>query len=289
MEHTVELEPQTAGVPSTTGPEPVPQVVGGTTEPNYRFPWVVEVQGTLTGKGVLISPTWVLTAAHNVDTVGAATVSYRRTDPAGRRTEGKQVSFSIARHPNYVRGKADHDVALIKLPQPFPADPYLQPATLPTAPGTRGQAGLVASFKHGTSPLPAGQLAVLRGSITLDGGSYFEARSATASRCPGDSGSGFIVSTGDSPVVVGIAVQGTVQDCTQVNLPFQSVDVFKHLDWILPTSRVQVFDRSGEYRTPPAASAPTAAVVRGLGVSNIAYRDASGRLHELWRDARGAP
>ena len=47
------------------------------------------------------------------------------------------------------------------------------------------------------------------------------------------------------------------------------------------------FRRSGEYTTPPAASAPTACVIPGLGVHNIAYRDGDGRLHELWRDTAG--
>ena len=47
-------------------------------------------------------------------------------------------------------------------------------------------------------------------------------------------------------------------------------------------------DRSAEFGTPPAAGPPTACVIPGLGVHNIAYRDTSGRLHELWRDAQGA-
>jgi hypothetical protein len=47
-------------------------------------------------------------------------------------------------------------------------------------------------------------------------------------------------------------------------------------------------DRSAEFGTPPAAGAPTACVIPGLGVHNICYRDTSGRLHELWRDAQGA-
>ena len=47
-------------------------------------------------------------------------------------------------------------------------------------------------------------------------------------------------------------------------------------------------DRSAQFGTPPAAGAPTACVIPGLGVHNIAYRDTSGRLHELWRDAQGA-
>ena len=46
-------------------------------------------------------------------------------------------------------------------------------------------------------------------------------------------------------------------------------------------------DRTAEFGAPAAASAPTACVIPGLGVHNIAYRDTSGRLHELWRDANG--
>ncbi len=45
--------------------------------------------------------------------------------------------------------------------------------------------------------------------------------------------------------------------------------------------------RSAEYGTPAAAGAPTSCVIPGTGGSNIAYRDTSGRLHELWRDANG--
>jgi hypothetical protein len=48
-----------------------------------------------------------------------------------------------------------------------------------------------------------------------------------------------------------------------------------------------VVDRSAEFGTPPAAGVPTACVIPGLGVSNINYRDTSGDLHELWRDAQG--
>jgi hypothetical protein len=48
-----------------------------------------------------------------------------------------------------------------------------------------------------------------------------------------------------------------------------------------------VVDRSGQYGTPAAAAPPTVCVVPGLGVHDIAYRDTSGHLHELWRDAQG--
>jgi kumamolisin len=47
-------------------------------------------------------------------------------------------------------------------------------------------------------------------------------------------------------------------------------------------------DRSVRYYgTPDAAAPPTACVVPGLGVHDIAYCDTSGDLHDLWRDAQG--
>ena len=68
------------------------QVVGGTIEADFQFPWVIDVSGTLTGKGVLIAPTWVLTAAHVVETsFGGVRVSYSRTDPnTGKVSGGNQ-------------------------------------------------------------------------------------------------------------------------------------------------------------------------------------------------------
>ena len=214
-----------------------PSVVGGTIEPDHKFPWVVNVQGTLTGKGVLIAPTWVLTAAHLVETsFGGVRVSYSRTDSAGKATRGDQATppGSVVLHPGYKTGVADFDLALVRLPRPFPPDPLLQPAALPTSPGAVGQAGTIASFSH-TVNLPAGQVAVLRGPIILGGGTTFIGRSQTASLCPGDSGSGFVTFNGSVPVVTGIASQGVVQDCTVVNKEFTAVDVFKHLGWIRST------------------------------------------------------
>jgi hypothetical protein len=213
-------------------------VVGGTIEPDYQFPWVVNVSGTLTGKGVLIAPTWVLTAAHNVETsFGGARVSYTRTDPnTGRATSGSQTTAagSVLLHPDYVTGNPNFDLALVRLPAAFAPDPFLQTAALPTAAAAVGQSGTIASISH-TATLPPGHVAVLRAPVLLIGGTTFIARSPTASLCPGDSGSGFIASNGDVNVVVGIASQAAVGDCTKPNIEFTAVDVFKHLAWIRST------------------------------------------------------
>ena len=216
-------------------------VVGGTFERDFMFPWVVDVSGTLTGKGVLVAPNWVLTAAHNVETsFGGTTMSYRRTDPnTGKVTGGSQTTAagSVRLHPSYVTGSPDFDLAMVRLPAPFPPDPFLQPAALPTAAAVPGQTGAVASISH-TGSLPAGHVAVWRGPVTLVGGMTFIAQSPTASLCPGDSGSGFVTAAGGANVVTGIASQTHVGDCKTPNIEFTAVDVFKHLDWIKATAGI---------------------------------------------------
>jgi hypothetical protein len=235
---------------------PVRPVVLGTSEPNYKFPWVVTVSGTgaLTGKGVLIAPTWVLTAAHLFSTFRSARVSYTRTDPVtGVSTNGEQqtAAGSVFIHPDYVVGQPYADLALVRLPTPFAADPYLQPAQLPTAAAAVGQEGTVAGNSH-TGPLPPGHVAVLRAPILLAGGRTFIARSPKASLCPGDSGSGFVTKSGDLNVVTGIAAQGTVSDCATPNLEFEAVDVFQHLSWIQETSGVGIHYNAEIYATDGA-------------------------------------
>lgn len=48
-----------------------------------------------------------------------------------------------------------------------------------------------------------------------------------------------------------------------------------------------LYDRTGQYGAPKAASDPTGLWVPASGVQNYGYRDGSGHLRELWRDASG--
>ena len=229
------------------------QVVGGTIEADFQFPWVIDVSGTLTGKGVLIAPTWVLTAAHVVETsFSGVRVSYSRTDPkTGKVSAGNQTTAagSVKLHPDYKTGSPYADLALVRLSSPFASDPFLQTAALPAALAAVGQAGTIASISH-TETLPPGKVAVWRGPIILNGGTTFIAKSPTASLCPGDSGSGFISSIGGANVVAGIASQANANDCTRPNIEFTAVDVYQHLDWIrtvtgLFTAQFYTTDGSG--------------------------------------------
>jgi hypothetical protein len=95
-----------------------------------------------------------------------------------------------------------------------------------------------------------------------------------------------VVQAGGRNVVLGVAVNTpTSNKCTEAGWEFEAMSVHAYADWI--RSYTALMDRSAEYETPPAASPPTAVVIPGLGVHNIAYRDTSGQLHELWRDALG--
>ncbi|CAG0935832.1 hypothetical protein TFLX_04682 [Thermoflexales bacterium] len=73
------------------------------------------------------------------------------------------------------------------------------------------------------------------------------------------------------------------------SLPQHGTDCL--LDHVVePQAWVDRFEElADEVQLPSATGAPTAAVIPGLGVYNIAYRDTSNRLFELWRDAQGVP
>src|SRR5688500_16487280 len=56
------------------------EVIGGADEPDYRYPWVVRVSSAESCGGVLIHPSWVLTARHCVSTFTTPSITFARTD-----------------------------------------------------------------------------------------------------------------------------------------------------------------------------------------------------------------
>jgi hypothetical protein len=237
--------PMTTTTTTTSGPGPLP-VVGGTFEPDYRYPWVVRMNGC---GGVIIDPQWVLTAAHCVTpNIGFGKLTYTRTDPytGAISTETRAASTTVG--PSNNRGVFIHelynpndnyanDIALIKLAQPFTVIPYLQTVGVPRDSRHSGMVGTLASISH-TTVLPAGQVEIFRAPIPPSDYQpkiYVTSTSASASLCPGDSGGGFVTVEYGRATIRGVASQANTTNCMTANGEAVFTDVFTHRAWILKT------------------------------------------------------
>ncbi len=235
------------------------RIVLGAAEPDHQFPWVVNVVGATTGKGVLISPIWVLTTAHVAGPgFTGVRVTYSRTAPNGVSTSGSLETGggSVYVHPDYVPGAPYADLALVRLPAPFEADPYLQPADLPRVPAEVGQQGTVVASGNPSRVSP-GHLTALRSPILGVGGpspfGLLSIRSDVTSLCPRDNGSGFItVREGIVNVVTGIASLAMASDCGRRSQQFDVVDVYQHVGWIRTTTAIGFNDNAFFYKTDGA-------------------------------------
>jgi hypothetical protein len=257
-------------------------IVGGSFEPNYKFPWEVSLNGC---HGVLIDPSWVLTAAHCVPTNGwSRKVSFTRTDPYSGTVKADSRTVTpgygaVFINDGYVLGNGFNnpvnDIALIRLDSPFAVDQNIQTVAIPTTPRVVGTAGAIAGGGSTVLP-PAGDDAVMRTTIPSVNPSTcsppagaFCLSSPTAGVCPGDSGSGFVTVEGGRAVVRGIAsFMNASASCTSVSASdyLAVTDVFSFHDWILKTMGRDDVSLAGSTRVH--WSGHTARGVVGLGCTN---------------------
>jgi hypothetical protein len=214
-------------------------LIGAPTEPNFLDPWVVDlhVSGGLSCRGSLVSSTWVLTAAHCVQTSiynGEMVVSARRTDRAGTNYDKELARVPanpahLFAHPAYDLATISNDVALVKLDQAVPFDELVQPVALPTAGRAVGELGKFVN----ASGVP-GQVAIYTGTISTNSGPTFGIVRSDIAACPGDSGSTFVVNRAGVATAVGVVSSATVIDPCAPG-PRQEVefmDVASYVDWI---------------------------------------------------------
>ncbi|NWV70257.1 ACRO protein, partial [Malurus elegans] len=118
-------------------------VVGGRGAPPGAWPWIVSIQdprkiGTgHTCGGALISPQWVLTAAHcflrarNV-TLWRVLIGATHLTHLGPEVQVRHIKRLLA-HQHYAAASQQNDIALLELDEPVECSDYIQPACVPNA------------------------------------------------------------------------------------------------------------------------------------------------------------
>ncbi|XP_015431006.1 PREDICTED: trypsin-1-like [Dufourea novaeangliae] len=136
-----------------------PRIVGGsnTTIDKYPYQVSIHVRDKLVCGGSLISPDWVLTAAHCIyrETASSLQIRVKSTFNSQGGTVINGIRNAIA-HPMYNTGTLEYDVALIKLPTSIKFDVNAKPIALASR-------GMVVQTSHPEIELRVGSDAVVTG------------------------------------------------------------------------------------------------------------------------------
>lgn len=122
------------------------RVVGGENAVRGSWPWQILMlyNGYAVCGGALVSPTWVVTAAHCVygDESYTDLFTIRVGEYDRNVLEGSETEYDVDKiisHPEYDPSKLNNDIAVIKLKMPVLMGKYVQPVCLPDKEPAVGQ------------------------------------------------------------------------------------------------------------------------------------------------------
>ncbi|XP_027056439.1 zinc metalloproteinase nas-15-like [Pocillopora damicornis] len=115
------------------------RVIGGDDANPGAWPWQVGLHNSRGGffcGGTLVTPYWVVTAAHCISTLNPSNYVIRLGDHNRHRNEGTEQNIGASRvikHPQYDSRRINNDIALLKLSRAANINDRVLPACLPRA------------------------------------------------------------------------------------------------------------------------------------------------------------
>ncbi|XP_048579095.1 uncharacterized protein LOC5509856 isoform X2 [Nematostella vectensis] len=241
-------------------PLAMPMIMGGANAEHGEWPWQVSMKLNSSSLphicgGNVISPWWVLTAAHCVQDERASNIKLTMGEWRLFNVDGTEQVIPVERiisHANYSYNTLDYDYALLKLTRPLNFTQYVQPVCLPDSDFPAGTLCYVTgwgSTKYRGSPSPNYLQEV---GLPLVNHSQCLATYLTASRkitprmrcagtegvakavCSGDSGGPLVCERGGRWFLMGLSSWGWA--CPQAR-PQVFSDVLAAMDWIREKTR----------------------------------------------------
>jgi len=231
-------------------------IIAGVDAAEGEFPWIAGIvqKGAfagpaLIGGGALLRNQWVITAAHSVEPLTAASIevwmgSNDLEDPTGRVVRNVLAIFI---HPDFATnaGTSENDIALLLLDEPVSGIPLLpvldDPLLLLTGDvvsvarwgtSTPGLAVPTTALQKAPAEIISNEdAAVVFGTVITDVHLAAVDPAETATPCVGDSGSPLVKNIGGTDTLVGLVSFGSA-DCEDASLPSIYSRVPLYVSWI---------------------------------------------------------